>query len=257
MRFCGYCGKELSEGTHCDCRESIIAAENQKNRLAAREIKAAASANKRQLIIGAVCIIIMITAFIRIIIFLFSGGADESVVRSTRPDYEKPIENFVTAYNRNNSERMMKIMLPSDYIDEIRRDVGSSDEWNEYITELNENIEKEKEHLEIVYGRNVTLSARIIDKKELKKSEITEITELYEDTFNTKGLKSGYKIKVEFQTEGREDYDIDKHWIYVVEIKGDGWLLCPKGDGYNPGSYIGLEFDEPDSDKDSDEKINK
>lgn len=254
MHFCGYCGKELSEGNPCDCRESVIAAENQKNRIAAKEIKAAAAANKRQLIIGAVCIIIMIIAFIRIIVFLFSGGADESVVRSTRPEYERPIENFVSAYNKNNSEKMMKVMLPSDYIDQLRHDTGSSEDWEEYITEFNEDIEKEKDRLELIYGRNIKLSAEIIDKKELKKTELLEITELYEDNFDTKGIKSAYKIKVEFQTEGYEDYDIDKHWIYVVEIKGDGWLLCPKGDGYNPGSYIGLDFDTPDSEEDSDEK---
>lgn len=254
MHFCGYCGKKLSDGNPCDCRESVTAAEKQKNRLAAEEIRAAASANKRQLIIGAVCIAVMIIAFIRIIIFIFSGGADESVVRSTRPEYERPIENFVSAYNKNNSEKMMKIMLPSDYIDNLRHIAGSTDEWKEYIIGFNENLEKEKENLELVYGRNVKLSAEIIDRKELKKSEITEITRLYEKTFDTNGLKSAYKIKVEFQTEGSEDYDIDKYWIYVVEIKGDGWLLCPKGDGYNPGSYIGLDFDEPDSSVDSDEK---
>lgn len=254
MHFCGYCGKELSEGTPCDCRESIIAAEKQKNLNAAREIKAAAAANKRQLIIGAVCITIIIIAFIRIIIFLFSGGADESVVRSTRPEYERPIENFVSAYNRSNSEKMMKTMLPSDYIESLRYDVGSSKKWEKYITELNDGIEKEKDRLELIYGKNVKLSAEIIDKKELKKTELLEIAELYEDYFNTKGIKSAYKVKVEFQTEGYEDYDIDKHWIYVVEIKGDGWLMSPKGDGYNPGEYIGLDFDDPDSEEDSDEK---
>lgn len=239
MHFCGYCGKELSDGTQCDCTESLAARHQPKQ--AANEIKAAAVANKRQLIIGAVCIIIIIIAFIKIIVFMFSGGTDEPVVRSTRPEYEKPVTDFVNAYNRNNSEKMLKIMLPSDYIDQLKHDKGSSSDWNDYIRTFNDGLEKEKDTLELDYGKNIKLSVEFLDKKELNQSETDDITELYTEDFGARGVKSAYKIKVEFRTEGSEDYDINKYWIYVVEIRGDGWLLCPEGDGYNPGTYIGLD----------------
>ncbi|MCM1507544.1 MAG: hypothetical protein NC177_10490 [Ruminococcus flavefaciens] len=239
MHFCRYCGKELSDGTQCDCPESISARRNPKE--VTHEIKASVVANKRQLIIGAVCIAVIIIAFIKIIVFMFSGGTDKSVVRSTRPEYEKPVTDFVSAYNRNNSEKMMKIMLPSDYIEQLKKDTGNSSDWDEYISTFNDGLEKEKDTLELDYGKNIRLSVEFLDKKDLNQSETKEITELYTEDFGARGIKSAYKIKVEFRTEGSEDYDINKYWIYVVEIRGDGWLLCPEGDGYTPGSYIGLE----------------
>lgn len=239
MRFCGFCGKELPDGVQCDCPESIKT--RSQSRQAVNEIKAVAVANRRQLIIGVVCIAIIIIAFIKIIVFMFSGGNEEPVVRSTRPEYEKPVTDFVSAYNRNNSEKMMKIMLPSDYIDGLKHDTGSSSDWNEYINTLDDNLEKEKDTLELDYGKNIKLSAELLDRKELNTSETKEITELYEKDFGARSVKSAYKIKVEFRTEGSEDYDINKYWIYVVEVRGDGWLLCPEGDGYNPGVYIGLD----------------
>lgn len=239
MRFCGFCGKELPDSIQCDCPQSIAARSQPKQ--AAHEIKAAAVANKRQLIIGAVCITVIIIAFIKIIVFMFSGGTDEPVVRSTRPEYEKPITDFVNAYNRNNSEKIMKIMLPSDYIEKMKHDSGSPDEWDDYIRSLNDNLEKEKDTLELDYGKNIRLSIDFLDRKELNQSETEDITELYKEDFGARGIKSAYKIKAEFRTEGSEDYDINKYWIYVVEVRGDGWLLCPQGDGYNPGTYIGLD----------------
>ncbi|MDE6678356.1 MAG: hypothetical protein K2K02_04880 [Ruminococcus sp.] len=239
MRFCGFCGKEIPDGTQCDCSESIKARSRPKQ--AVKEIKAVAVANKRQLIIGAVCIAVIIIALLKIIVFMFSGGTDEPVVRSTRPEYEKPITDFVSAYNRNNSEKMMKIMLPSDYIDQLKHDSGSADDWKNYINTLNDGLEKEKDTLELDYGKNIKLYAELLDRKELNNSETEEIRKIYEKDFGARSIKSAYKIKVEFRTEGAEDYDINKYWIYVVEVRGDGWLLCPEGDGYNPGIYIGLE----------------
>lgn len=238
MRFCGFCGKELPDGSLCDCSESIKARSQPKQ--AVNDIKNAAIANRRQIVIGIICIAVIIIAFIKIIVFIFSGETDKQVVRSTKPDYEKPITDFVSAYNHNNSEKMMKIMLPSEYIDELKHNCGSSDEWYEYILTFDDALEKEKDILELDYGKNIKLSAEILDKKELNQSETKEITELYEESFKTNGIKSAYKVKVEFRIEGSEDYDINKYWIYVVEIRGEGWLLSPEGDSYNPGLYIGL-----------------
>ncbi|MDE6035866.1 MAG: hypothetical protein K2G36_08165 [Ruminococcus sp.] len=234
MRFCGYCGKKLPDGELCNCPESLSA----RTRQATQEIKAVAIANRRQLIIGIVCLTIIIIALIKIIVFMFSGGTDEPVVRSTRPEYEKPVTDFVNAYNRNNSEKMMKIMLPSDYIEDFRQGMESPEDWKEYIQTLDDNIEKEKDTLELDYGKNIRLSAEILDRKLLNQSETEEIRKIYEDEYGARTIKDAYKIKVEFQIEGSEDYDINKYWIYVVEVRGDGWLLCPEGDGYTPGDYI-------------------
>ncbi|MDE6834421.1 MAG: hypothetical protein K2J39_09305 [Ruminococcus sp.] len=237
MHFCGYCGKKIPDGEYCNCPENLSA----RNRHMADEIKAVAVANKRHLIIGIVCLTIIIIALIKIIVFMFSGGTDEPVVRSTRPEYEKPVTDFVSAYNRNNSEKMMKIMLPSDYIDELKNNMKSPEDWNKYIRTLNDGIEKEKDTLELDYGKNIRLSAEILDRKALNQSENDDIKELYEKDFKARAVKSAYKIKVEFQITGSEDYDINKYWIYVVEVRGDGWLLCPEGDGYTPGNYINLD----------------
>lgn len=239
MHFCGYCGKKIPDGEQCTCPESLSA----RNRQAAKEIKDVAIANRRHLTIGIVCLIIIIVAIIKIIVFMFSGGNEEPVVRSTRPDYEKPVTDFVSAYNRNNSEKIMKTMLPSDYIQELKNDMETPDEWDEYIGALNDSIEKEKDTLELDYGKNIRLSAEILDRKELNQSETNDIKKLYEEDFGARAVKSAYKIKVEFQIDGSEDYDINKYWIYVVEVRGDGWLLSPEGDGYNPGSYIGFDYE--------------
>ena len=234
MRFCGYCGKKLRDGEYCSCPES----QSDRSRQVANEIKAVAVANRRQLIIGMVCLIIIITALLKIIVFMFSGGTDKPVVRSTRPDYEKPVTDFVSAYNRNNAEKMLKIMLPSDYIEELRDNMDTPDDWNTYILTLNDRIEKEKDTLELDYGKNIRLSAEILDRKSLNQSETNEIKKLYEDDYGARSVRDAYKIKVEFQIDGSDDYDINKYWIYVVEIRGEGWLLCPEGDGYSPGDYI-------------------
>ncbi|MDE5582658.1 MAG: hypothetical protein K2J08_02990 [Ruminococcus sp.] len=238
-RFCGYCGKELRNGSRCDCKESLDSG-IYGGGIVTEEIKTAVSDNRRQIIIGLVCMLIIIYALIRITVFIFSGNADEPVVRSTRRDYEKPVTDFVSAYNRNNAWKMIKTMLPSDYIDSEKK--KADDEWEDFITSLEDSLEKEKDRLELDLGKNIRLSAEIIDKKELNNSELKEITEIYSGDFGADDIKSSYKLKVEFLAEGYEDYDIDKHWVYVVEIKGDGWLLCPKGDGYNPGEYIGLKY---------------
>ncbi len=238
MRFCKYCGRELADDEVCGCRPAMTV--HQVPEYSAADIKAVAYKNKRQLIIGAVCIFIMVFAFVWILVFLFRGGSQESLVRTNNKNYQKPVYNFVSAYNKSNGEKMLKCMLTSDCIDNMKKDLGI--EWEDHLDALSEYIGDEKDKYEYDYGKNIMLSVEFLDKKNVKHSELETIKEFYEDRFDILGIQEAYKIKVEFRIEGSEDYDIDKYWLYVVEIKGDGWLLCPYGDVYKPGRYIGLKI---------------
>ena len=240
MPFCKFCGKEVSEGSICECRKRAMRIDYRKG-LDSQDIKKTAYENKRQLIIGAVCIAVMIFAVIGIISFIFSGHTEEPVVRTTGREYEKPVTDFVSAYNKNNSERMMKAMLPSDYISKIKKESGSFENWSDFTDGLDEIIESEKDSLEDDYGKNVAMSVEFLDKKNVKHSEMEKLEKLYTESFGTDGIRTAYKVKIELELSGLDDSESDKYWVYVVEVRGEGWLLSPENDELNLGTYIGYE----------------
>ena len=206
MAFCSIFGKVIADCMVCDCQMQAQNNPPVQN-----------GGNKKQLIvigISAVAVIVVLC----LIISSIGGG------------YKDPINDLVKGFNKNDMETMLEATMPKDAIKELKDDIEDEDEdWKDVIDEANDYIEEAKEDLEDDYGKNVKLSVKFLDKKDVKKSDMKKLKERYDDYYDAE-IKKAYKVKIEMTLKGKDDKDTEKGWLYVVNVKGDGWKVSTYGD---------------------------
>lgn len=111
--------------------------------------------------------------------------------------------------------------LPEEIL-EIRR--GDKKE-SEYVDDLVESYEDQRDELEDEYGSNVKVSFDIVDRKKLTDEEIKDIEEYYKDMYDEKiDVKKGYKYLLRVTAKGKKDKD--EYFDQVTVIKVDGkWIV--------------------------------
>lgn len=206
MAFCSNCGKVIPDGMICDCQ---MQAQNnppapQKN-------------NKKQLIVIGISAVALIVVLC-LIISSMGGG------------YKEPIKDLVKGFNKCDCERILDATMTKDSLKELKEDIKDEDEkWKDFVDEMNDYLEDAKDDLEDDYGKNVKLSVKFLDKKDVKKSDMKKIEERYDDYYDAE-VKKAYKVKIEMEIKGKDDKDSEKGWLYVVNIKGDGWKVSTYDD---------------------------
>jgi hypothetical protein len=202
MAFCKYCGKEIPDGSVCDCAESQLAATNLE-----KPETPANKKNTKPVIIAVIVVIVLV-----IIALCTSGGG-----------YKAPIDDCVKSLNNCDGELLLESMLTKSMIKDLDDDeIDSIDSMLEYAVEF----------LEEEYGDDIKVSVKIKSKEKLTDDELDEISESYEDYFDeTVKIKKGYAVKVKIKVKGDDDSDTNTTTLNVVKIKGGGWKLSPDSFG--------------------------
>ena len=203
MAFCKFCGKEIPEGSVCDCpgaQAENTPAENSP----AEGAPAAKPSNTANIIIIAGLVIVLLV--ILGIVSAIAGGG-----------YKKPVKNFEKALNKCDGELIAEAMLTDDMIDELDDDIDELDDMLEMLVEFAEDE----------YGKNVKFSIDINDKEKLDKDELEDIADEYEDQFDEKvKISKGYELDVTIKVKGKDGKDEEDSSLYVIKIKGEGWKLA-------------------------------
>lgn len=206
MAFCPNCGKVIPDGTVCDCQ---MQAQNNS--------PVPPTNNKKQLLVVGISAVAVI-AVLCLIVSSLGGG------------YKEPIKDLVKGFNKCNCEKIIDATMPKEYLKELKKDLKDDDEdWDDYIDDANDYLEDAKDDIEDIYGKNTKISVKFLDKKDVKKSDMKKIEEMYDDFYDVE-VKKAYKVKIEMEIKGKDDEDSEKNWLYVVKIKGDGWKISTYGD---------------------------
>lgn len=228
MAFCKFCGKEIPDGSVCDCPEAqAAAAASTSSDASSVETSSAAETSSPEpsspypteeasvkpsgsktgaavLIAGLVIVLLIIIGIISAI----AGGG-----------YKKPVKNFAKALNKGDGKLLAETMLTDEILDEV-----DDDDFDD----LSDTLESIIDFAEDEYGKNIKFSISIEDKEKLSKSEIKDIEEEYEDNFDAKvEITKGYELDTELTIKGKDGKDEDDLTITVVKIKGEGWKLSP------------------------------
>lgn len=215
MTFCSNCGKPLQDGEVCSCQYGGgIVAQNNKNNVGKGLAVMGAG-----LVAGVAVIVLVFSS-------LFGGG------------YKKPVKDYVKALNHCDTKKLLSVMLPDDKIKELKKEMKDSIiDWDALLDKIDESLEDNMEELEDDYGKNVKISAEILDKKKIKGDELEEIQEEYEDLYDAE-VKKAYKLNVEMTIKGKKDKETNKSSLYVVKVKGDDWKIYD----YNLSDSLGLSL---------------
>lgn len=201
MAFCKFCGKEIPEGSACDCAGAQAAP------AAAEELNQPASNNQTKgLIVIAGAAVLLIVILVMLISSL-SGG------------YKKPVKDFVKAINKGDGEKFMETMLTDDMIDELGDDgLELMDNLIGYITEAAKDQ----------YGDNAKFSIKIKDKEKIDKDDLKDLESVYSSTYDADiEISKGYELEVEVSVKGKEGKNSNETELDVIKIKGEGWKLSP------------------------------
>lgn len=238
MAFCKYCGKEIPEGSVCDCAEaqqdaaknsapeqnaepqqqsqfSNVAqnAQAQLNNAASKvdglagdlseNLPGNMKGNKNLVLIAGGVLVVLILV---LLVSLFSGGAG-----STAKKYTKALTK------KNGGKTILTLMYPDEYIDELKDD----DEWKDEIEDWNDNMEDELDDIKIKIKK--------IEKKDKLSNKELKGAEAYFDYLYDcdVDVKSGYEFKIKVQKNDDGDKDTTSSEICVVKVKGDGWKVIP------------------------------
>lgn len=209
MAFCPNCGKELPDGTICDCQ-------NNNNTFGNISIPAKPN-NKNQLLtigIAAIAVIVVVV----LLVSSLGGG------------YKKPVKDLVDSLNKGDSAKMFSAMIPKKKLKEFKKEMKDSKyDWNDLIDKMDDALESANDLLEDEYGKNVKYSVKFIDKKKVKGDDLDDIEEDYEDNFDAE-ISKAYRVKVEMKVKGKKDEDSNTAWLYIVKVKGDDWKISTYDD---------------------------
>ncbi|MDE5861492.1 MAG: hypothetical protein K2H28_04795 [Ruminococcus sp.] len=193
MSFCPNCGRQVPDGTVCNC-QSIVP--KQKNKF-----------------------IVPVIAGVAVVAVAIG------VSNVAGAGYKKPVRDLVKAINKCDTKKLLSVVIPESQLKEIKKEAKDSIiDWDALLDKMDEALEKEMKELEDDYGKNVKYSAKIVNKKKVKGDDLEDIQEEYDDTYDAE-VKKAYKLKVEMSIQGKKDKDSEKISVYVVKVKGDGWKI--------------------------------
>lgn len=209
MVFCKFCGKEIPEGSVCDCADSQAANSTSSAEPVSSEPTATtgnSGSNKVNIVIIAALIVVLL--IILGIVSSIAGGS-----------YKKPVKNFAKALNKCDGELLAETMLTDDMMDDADKDD---------LDDLDDLLESLTEYAEDEYGKNIKFTIDINDKSKLDKDDIEDIEDEYSDSYDDDvKISKGYEIDATLTIKGKDDKDEEDITLTVVKIKGDGWKISP------------------------------
>jgi hypothetical protein len=207
MALCQYCGKEIPDGSVCDCAESQLAATN-------TETPDVAPAKKKNIkpVLIAILFVILIIA-IAVVRFATSSGSNSG---SATGGYQDPINDFITAMNNSDGELLLGSMLPESMLTDLSDDdIQSVDDALGYI-------------ITYEYGEDAEFSVEFGSKETLDSDTLDSIAELYTSYFDaTVEITEGYAVNVDMTVTVAGEPDVQNVTINVVNVDGTDWKISP------------------------------
>jgi hypothetical protein len=188
-----------------------------KDSMSIDDIKNVGKTKNKNTIIGLSAIAAVVVVIILIIVLCASLGGS---------GYKKPIDNFVKAISKTDG-KAMKNALP-DVVNEYYEDYYVDDDDYDSVEEYYEDavLEYTLDYLEDEYGDRVKISYKVLKKKELKNSDLRDVEDDINDTYDADvEVTKGYKVKVKLTVKGSDDDDTDTEWLYVYKIDGN-WCFA-------------------------------
>lgn len=255
MAFCKFCGREIPEGTACNCPEAMQAAapqqgqsvslskgpeQPQQNMYAGQPQQqaaqpgaggfaqpqpqpnggmAAASGSDKKLKAQKNLIIIggglVLLILLLILIKLIAGGG-----------YKSAVKDYIKSINKCDGELYCETLYTEDYIEELADDMDYDvDEYYDYRSEMLEDLYDE---MEDEYGKNVKIKVKFEDARELRSVKLNDYEDNYDRYYDSNvEITKGYKVECELTIRGRDDDDSENVDFYVFKIKGEGWKVYP------------------------------
>ena len=190
MSFCPNCGKEVPDGTVCNCRNK------KKNKFIATGV--------------AVVAIIVVAVGVSNI-----AGAG----------YKKPVRDYIKAMNKCDTKKLLSVTMPESKLKEIKKNVKDSViDWDSLLDKMDGVLEEGMEELEDDYGKNVRYSIKITDKEKVKGDDLDDLKEEYEDIYDAE-IKKDNLLEAEVTIKGKKDEESNDTSFYVVKVKGDDWKM--------------------------------
>lgn len=223
-KFCTSCGSQV-EDTANNC-PSCGAALNNNAAPAASEAQAAldaslnggastssGNANTSKYIgmgIAAVVAILVIVLICNIFSAIFAGT------------YKTPLKNLFNGIEKENEKKFTNA-FSERMLDESKI---KDDDMEEYLESIYKTLEE-------IYGEDIKIDFKVVEKEKVDKDDIDDLNDLLEEVDKKLKVKKAYTLEIEIEIEGDDD-DATLEWeVGVAKFKGDGWCLVEMPSEFN------------------------
>lgn len=159
------------------------------------------SPKKRVLSVVAIVIAALVVCIIALFTLFLSG-------------YKKPINNLFKGIQNCDKDKFCSAFTDEEIY-------YFSDKFDEFDKDFNGFIDdKFNEILEANYGEKCRFKVEFVTKLEADWKDIR----YYKEKFDIE-IKKLYKVKCELQITGSKDKGVEKGWIYVAYVTGEGWKI--------------------------------
>lgn len=205
--FCGKCGAENTNNAEfCkNCGARLKKEVNEKRTLTLPDQD---GKNKR---IGIIAVILLIIVLVLVGIFLFGGRS-----------YKGTIKKYVNASFDADAKKILDLM-PKKMIEYAMAEEGQDPEdLDEIIDDMNEELQDQLDYLDEYLGEGWKNSYEIADEKTIKRDDLEDIKEAYEDA----DIKVSAAKEVEIEITVKADDTESSNTMDITLIKvGRSWYL--------------------------------
>jgi len=212
--FCGKCGtKNADDAMFCSgCGAKLNGGETVKSEIPATPV--AANPNGKNRKVGIIAVAVIVVAVVGLVSMLFGSRG-----------YEDVVEKFVDAQFEADAETILELM-PEELIEYVLEEEGlDEDEWDVFIEEANEDLEKELDSLDRYLGKGWKISYEIKDDHNLLGNALDDLQDAYEEM----GIEVSEAKTVEVEISiiaGKSGGEENKKSLDVCVIKvGRSWYL--------------------------------
>lgn len=161
--------------------------------------------------------VIGIAALVVIIILgiaLFGGRSEKSTIKKC-----------VEGQMEGKAKKVVKL-LPKEMVEAACEEGGYLDK-KELIAELDEEIQKQLEQIEEVYGKGWKYDYEIVEKEDKSIEELREMRQEYQEDYNVKlDIKKAKEVEIEITVSSKDKEDSTTNTIWVDLIKvGRSWYI--------------------------------
>lgn len=213
MAYCTQCGKEIPEGSVCDC---MIAKENPEQK----------KTNKR---INFRLILICLAAVVVVVLGLW--------IFSSVNAYKRPIKAFAKGINRHDTELLIESVLSDGNIERMKAQIENSGKsWKEYAKENNKKLKKELKNNDFK-----KIKFEITDKEKVKGDELNLVKGMF-TIMDDSEISKVCKVYADMTIKTKDHEKTSDVIFYVVKVKGEDWKCIPYGIdiGFSLSNYTGF-----------------
>lgn len=198
--FCTACGAKLNGVEPVVSDTSVTVNSNNKNRKVGIIAVAAAAA--------ATVVVVLVV----VLIIALSGGRG----------YKDTVEKYVYAQFKPDAAAMIEL-LPEKVIEYGLEEVGyDEDEFDEYLEEVNEEMQEYRDFLEIYLGEDFTVSYEILIVEDVTGNDLDDLKEVYED-MDVK-VSAAKTVEIKLTIKAGDNEETGNSVVSVIKV-GRSWYL--------------------------------